>query len=150
MGIFGKKSFKVAFLTGDGLFGYGIEKNMWNDSGLEVLLAQIGKGESFENHLYEFNAYLINERETAGRHYVNVVGPTGKIALIDDYGLWIVIVQSVQKMKLAGVQTPCRLIIDRTAGSSTQVHSMRLDLPSGFSADLKTSPGFQIIEVQEE
>ena len=150
MGIFGKKSFKVAFLSGNGLFRYQIDEKYWDELGLSKCLVSLGNDETAVNGRHEFIVYLMNERETAGRHIVNIVGPSGQIASVNDSDLWIVIVRSVEKMRLSGVQTRCRLIIDLTGDlSTTEVRSMNLDLPSGFSGDLTNSPDFQIIEVQE-
>ena len=150
MGIFGRKTFKVAFLGGDKLFRYQIDRKNWNTSGLDNLLADPANLGKHSSDGHEFVVYLINERETAGRHVVNIVGPNGQIASIDDSGLWIIIVKSVQKMRLSGVQTDCRLIVDLIEQSGKPgVQSMHLDLPPNFPSDLKSSPNFRIIEIQE-
>ena len=145
MGLFGRRKLKIAELSGGGLYAYDIDPQIVDRDALANHNSHPMVQEATVGSVSKAPVFLINER-TDNRKYPVIVPSLGGgvMAVLDDRGLWEVVVRSLGAMRLNGVQCSLRVEMDPATG---ELVAMSLDLPSGFAGDLKSSPYFRVVEM---
>jgi len=148
MGLFRSKKVKIGELSNSNRFSYQVALGDVSPSGLSKHLASTKIKEASVEGRSEVSVFLQTVPEQGGRKSVRIFGWGGEdLAVVDDPGLWSVVVSLYGRMRLNGVRTRCRLVVDPSAAAGIDgLISLALDLPDGFPADIKSSPHLRIVE----
>lgn len=148
MGLFGSRKVKIGVLSNNDQFTYQVPKSEVNPSGLAKHLACTKVQDRTVSDVSVVPVGLQTEREQGGRHNVRIFGWGGEdLAVINDRGLWTAVVIMYGRLRLNGVRTNCRVsMYPSSATGLAGLQDICLDLPSGFPADIKSSPHFLMVE----